>query len=316
MQDGKTSFTARLVSWARGVPMVTVTGRPPEALPGAASARARIPDPLAVDLIGSGLAASLRAFGRTPALAWAARFGSAGLVDHLHLRTAAIDRVVAEAVADGVRQIVLLGAGFDARAWRLEAMRGATVIEVDHPATQAAKRRQLQARAPLATNVVFAPVDFAKDSLADALDAAGHDPDLPTLWVWEGVTMYLPVEATLATVATLRARSAAASRLAVTYVTPRLLPLHASAAAATRRLFVAIGEPLLGAVTATQMRGRLGQHGFDVAQDGCNVDWARAQGGSARLAHLFRCERLAVAHAVPPHDRRGPAAPRQEDNLS
>lgn len=295
MQDGKTSFTARLVSWARGVPMVTAWGP----AVGARDGRRRTPDPLAVDLIGGGLAASLHAFDRTPGLAWAARFGSAGLVDHLHLRTAALDRVVADSVAAGVRQIVLLGAGFDARAWRLDGLQGATVIEVDHPATQAAKRRQLEARAPHAAQVVYAPVDFSKDSLADALATAGHDAAAPTLWLWEGVTMYLPAAATQATVTTLRARSAAGSRLAVTYVTPRLLPLHATAAAATRRLFASIGEPLLGAVTATDMRSRLAQQGFAVEEDGCNVDWARAHGGSARLAHLFRCERLAVASAVP-----------------
>ena len=80
----------------------------------------------------------------------------------------------------------MLGAGLDARAWRLAL--GVPFFEVDHPDTQ---RRKAQ-RAPTEGAPRYVAVDFATTRVADALEAAGHDATVPTAWVWEGVTMYLP----------------------------------------------------------------------------------------------------------------------------
>ncbi len=88
---------------------------------------------------------------------------------------------------------MILGAGFDARAIRLAALARCAVFEVDHPATQARKRRLLGTRAP--SNVRFVPTDFAKGRLEAAIAEHGYDATRRTVVVWEGVTNYLTADA-------------------------------------------------------------------------------------------------------------------------
>src|SRR5262245_57489514 len=95
------------------------------------------------------------------------------------LRTSTIDAAVRAAVASGTRQVVILGAGFDGRAWRMQELAGIRVFEVDHPATQAAKRSHLGTLPPTMANVEFVSVDFERESLDTALARAGHDPTRP-----------------------------------------------------------------------------------------------------------------------------------------
>jgi methyltransferase (TIGR00027 family) len=106
------------------------------------------------------------------------------------VRTRLIDDLVGEAMAGGARQVVLLGAGYDSRAYRIGSMAAARVFEVDHPATQATKQRLVDARvrADKRSHVSFVPVDLVRDSLAPALREAGFLAGEPVVVVWEGVT--------------------------------------------------------------------------------------------------------------------------------
>src|SRR5690606_11278337 len=107
------------------------------------------------------------------------------------LRTLAIDALVTEGMREGIEQCVILGAGLDARAYRLPALTGKKVYEVDHPATQRFKRsRSKRLPSPMA-ELVYVSVDFGREAIDDRLLQAGFDPSVPTLFVWEGVTMYL-----------------------------------------------------------------------------------------------------------------------------
>jgi methyltransferase (TIGR00027 family) len=108
------------------------------------------------------------------------------------VRTRHIDDLARQAVRDGARQVLLLGAGFDSRPYRLEELRDVAVFEVDHPSTQRAKRERLEARlGRLPDNVRFVPVDFEKDDLEAALRHAGFDTGAATVAIWEGVVSYL-----------------------------------------------------------------------------------------------------------------------------
>jgi methyltransferase (TIGR00027 family) len=121
------------------------------------------------------------------------------MADLMALRTAAIDLGVRDAIAAGATQLVILGAGYDGRAWRMRELAGVKVFEVDHPATQNDKRAHL-AKLPPATGIVtFVSIDFERESLGAALDRAGHDRSSPTCWIWEGVVMYLTRDAMRAT---------------------------------------------------------------------------------------------------------------------
>lgn len=113
------------------------------------------------------------------------------------VRAKFIDENVLGAAAAGLDELILLGAGLDSRPYRLaEQLRGVRVIEVDHPASQASKRarlRRLLGREP--EHVSFVAIDFTRDDLDAALAAAGHERSASTLFIWSGVSPYLPEEA-------------------------------------------------------------------------------------------------------------------------
>jgi methyltransferase (TIGR00027 family) len=139
-------------------------------------------------------------------------------------RTRLIDDALRDALAEGIAQVVILGAGFDSRAYRLRGIEQARVFEVDHPDTLAAKRERVrQVLGVLPDHVVFVAVDFNWESLAQAMDAAGLDRMVRTFFVWEGVTNYLTEEAVHATLRSVAAAGPAGSRLLFTYVHTGLL---------------------------------------------------------------------------------------------
>ena len=129
-------------------------------------------------------------------------------------RTIAIDDAVR---GHGAPQVVVLGAGLDARAWRMPDLAHATVFEVDHPASQRDKQRRLGDAEPTAAQVVPVAIDLEQDPLAPALEATGFDPTRETTWVWEGVVPYLTSDAVAQTVSRLAELSAPGSILIVNY---------------------------------------------------------------------------------------------------
>ncbi|HEY2450207.1 MAG TPA: class I SAM-dependent methyltransferase [Mycobacterium sp.] len=121
-------------------------------------------------------------------------------------------------------QIVLLGAGFDTRAYRLTALASARVFELDHPATQRAKRRVIERLGLSGDHVTHAPIDFERDDLHEVLTSAGFDSSSPIVFVWEGVTNYLSDHAVHDTLSTIRRLSATPdAALIATYVDIRAL---------------------------------------------------------------------------------------------
>ena len=202
-------------------------------------------------------------------------------------RTVTIDDAIRAARSP---QLVLLGAGLDGRAYRMPELAETRVFEVDHPDSQRDKRQRAESLTPLAREVRFVPVDFARDDLAVALAAAGHDPQSPTTWVWEGVVMYLErheIEATLRVVAQ---RSAAGSRLIIAYFSPA--PVLHLVGFFVRRL----GEPLKSVFTAESMRTLLEAHGFSQIVDRDLPSLARAISPSvARAAERLRHLRIVTA---------------------
>jgi len=138
-------------------------------------------------------------------------------------RTREIDDLTVEALSGGTKQVVLLGAGFDSRPYRLSGMERATVYEVDHPATSDRKREIVKrALKGVPANVRFVPMDFNRDNLDEKLNRAGFKPSLPTFIIWEGVSNYLSPEAVDSTLAWC-GRAAVAGRVAFTYIDKKVL---------------------------------------------------------------------------------------------
>lgn len=210
------------------------------------------------------------------------------MADMIALRTAAIDTAVRDAIAAGATQLVILGAGYDGRAWRMSELAGVRVFEVDHPATQGEKRTHLADLPPAIAKVSFVPIDFKHDSLDAVLERAGHDRSSPTCWIWEGVVMYLTRDVVRATLAAIAGRSAPGSTLIVNYHTQHRRILM-------RLMFRLIGEPQISAWTPEEMSADLRSAGFIVREDSGMDDWNRRfSQGKAKVERGFYM-RIAIA---------------------
>lgn len=191
----------------------------------------------------------------------ALRSSSFGMFDHLALRTRVIDDAVAQAVGSGVRQLVVLGAGLDSRAHRLPQLAETVVFEVDYPSTQRMKQRRAHRLAVLAKEVRYVACDFERVALADALVGARFDPSLPTTWIWEGVTMYLPAQAVEGSLDIMAQLSASGSRLIASYITP-VMGAHKWLNMVGLAILGAVAEPIRSSFSVELMAELLSRRGF------------------------------------------------------
>jgi len=158
------------------------------------------------------------------------------LADLLEQRTRWVDDVTLTAIGDGIGQIVLVAAGYDCRALRFRSP-GVRFTELDHPDTQADKVQILGELGADLTGITFVAADFLDTDVDAALAAAGHDAGSPTLFVVEGLLIYLPEDVIRSLLTALRRRAAPASRMAVSISRPR--------SAAFRARVASVGEQAL-----------------------------------------------------------------------
>ena len=153
----------------------------------------------------------------------------AGMANLLLIRTRFIDECLQRAVEKGAMQVVILGAGFDTRAYRFaDLLKNRLVIEVDFQTTQQVKKRRLEeASISIPANVRFAQIDFQRESLRDVLHAAGYQPSEKTFFIWEGVSMYLSENAVRETLRTTAGCSARGSSLVMDFASGAMLELLA-----------------------------------------------------------------------------------------
>jgi methyltransferase (TIGR00027 family) len=279
MHPDRPSTTAALVAFLRAAADVGVTTVPD------------FRDPVAARLLPQPFATLQRLIARAvrgrPWVRSALRLSTLGMGDMLPLRTLAIDDAVRAAAP--FDQLVILGAGLDGRAWRLDELSPTTVFEVDHPATQRYKRERVASLAPAAREVRFVAVDFLRDRLGDSLAAAGHDTARPTFWIWEGVVMYLSTEEVRATLREVGARSAPGSRIAATYLATR------SGRAAVSVLVRAFGEPIRNMLSPADVARLFDEIGFRVLSDVDTLEQASRSGAHPLANPLMRAERIVVA---------------------
>lgn len=111
-------------------------------------------------------------------------------------RTKYIDDLLQQTIRNGVKQVIILGAGFDTRTLRLDFLHSVPVIEIDHPDTAKLKIEKLEeALGQLPQNVSYFQIDFNKQSLEDLASEHNLNFNIPTTIIWEGVTNYLTQQA-------------------------------------------------------------------------------------------------------------------------
>ncbi|MDT7604302.1 MAG: hypothetical protein QOF61_2299 [Acidobacteriota bacterium] len=219
-----------------------------------------------------------------------------GIQLHYALRKRYLEDAARAALDEGIRQVVVFGAGFDTLALRLaESHAAAEFFELDHPATQAQKTRALKRRAAAAPrNLHFLPLDLACERPRAALlhSASGYRADAPTLFVAEGLTMYLSREEVETLFAFARAHAGARSLFAFTYMEPR----------ADGRVGFRASSPLVGAwlrwrgevfkwgARREELCRLLAAHNFEAQEIATTELLRRRYLAPARLAHLRLAE--------------------------
>ena len=143
-----------------------------------------------------------------------------GVYEYVIARTKYVDAAFERALVEGFDQILLFGAGFDTRALRFRSEAQHTrIFELEVPLTQQAKIQQYGKRnLSIPSNVVFVAIDFDKESLPDKLEQAGFDKGQKSLFILEGLLMYLEAESVQATFETMRDYAGAGSRVVFDYV--------------------------------------------------------------------------------------------------
>lgn len=290
MKEGQASRTAEYVALFRAIE---------SSLP---AKRRLFEDPFARQFLGPrfGLLASLC---RVPGVAelvsryidgrWAGARSSAVA------RTRLIDDTIEDALARGLDQLVILGAGFDARAYRLTGLSEVDVYEVDHPDTLAKKLGILtRASFDAPTRVRSVGIDFKSADLERVMDTAGYSRQARTFILWEGVTNYL-TEAAVDTTLRWCARAATGSQVLFTYVHRAVLDDPGSFAG-TETLFETLrdaGEEWTFGLDPAELADFLLQRGLELEQDiGSSEYRARYLPRVSRIMRGYEFYRVAIAH--------------------
>ena len=167
---------------------------------------------------------------------------------YLRGRTAFFDRVVVNALARDVTQVVSVGAGYDGRAWRY-AREGTQWWEVDQAETQADKRGRLARLGVDGGNVTFVAHDLRHDGLSAKLVGAGLQPDGPCLFLCEGIAIYIDASSLESALTELRTLATVGTRLALSFGTTPSSPQHGSHRARLQSAVAAWGEPAKNSIT-------------------------------------------------------------------
>jgi methyltransferase (TIGR00027 family) len=248
MQIGEPSRTARAAAFHRAAHQVLEHGR-------------IFADPLALRILGEDAdtvarEAELHPSGRKMRI-------------FIAVRTRFAEDALAAAFERGVRQLVVLGAGLDTYAYRGALRDRLRVFEVDHPATQAWKRQRLaEAAIPLPASLMFAPIDFERETLAEGLAAAGFDPAQPAFFTWLGVVPYLTEEAVWSTLGFIASLPNGA-HVVFDYgnppdsLSPEMRASHDRRAAHV----VELGEPWISHFESDKLRAQLLSLGFSEIED-------------------------------------------------
>ena len=189
-----------------------------------------------------------------------------GVNGYLVARARYIDDVLQATLDDGLDQLVILGAGYDSRAYRFEQLkRGVKVFEVDHPATQQEKMKKVKAiLGELPSSVTYAGIDFNTQTLEARLPELGYDERLKTLFILEGLLMYLSSAAVEGLLAFIRQHSGPGSQVIFDYIHSALLEgtVKHGEVSRMRRVRLVSGEGLTFSIPEGKVKEYLESKGF------------------------------------------------------
>jgi methyltransferase (TIGR00027 family) len=214
-------------------------------------------------------------------------------------RTRLIDDALGGTSRENIRQIAILGAGFDCRAYRLSGLKNTLVFEVDHPATLATKLARLRGVLPKIPDTVrFVGIDFNHQALPAVLTQAGFQSSQPAVFLWEGVTNYLTPEA-VDSVLRYVASCSPGTQIVFTYVHSGVLDgsAHFEGAARVLQDVARLNEPWTFGILPHQLAEFLTGRGLCLDRDLSARDYrSRYFGAAAPRMKGYDFYHVAIAH--------------------
>jgi methyltransferase (TIGR00027 family) len=218
------------------------------------------------------------------------------------LRSRYTEEALREAIARGVTQYVLIGAGLDSYALRIPAVaEHIRIFEIDHPATQAFKTQRIaECNIAVKDSVHFLPADLSQEALGTVLRNSPFDPGELTFFSLLGVTMYLSAEANRATMRAIAKCAAAGSELVFTYIDQEMFSPSVPAVPETftnmKDEVAAQGEPFISGFDPSSLQQNLASVGLSLEEDLSDLELiARYDPGDLNKLRSVKQSRIAKA---------------------
>jgi len=187
------------------------------------------------------------------------------------IRTKHFDNALLNALSQGVQQIVILGAGYDSRAYRFQdKLSNIRVFELDFPATQSVKKSIItRLYDDVPKNVKFVPIDFNTQSVREALYKSNFRPDIQTIFLWEGVSYYLSPQEVGNILSFVSNDCTASATILFDYATRSFVEGDHSTYGGIQvaEWLKQIGEPFLFGINYEETKDFLASYGLDVISD-------------------------------------------------
>jgi methyltransferase (TIGR00027 family) len=210
---------------------------------------------------------------------WLSKKLAPGFHEHLISRTKFIDELIEKSAVNGIEQYVILGAGYDSRAHRLELPSSLKIFEVDQPEVSDNKLAKLPKELPNSENVTYVNIDFSYQSLTAQLIDAGFDQKQSTIFTLEGVSQYITKEAVSSTIKELASLTKDANSIFFMSYVDELLDKNPEAcfgkgypspekkANLIKNLSAKVGEPWVSFYSYEEIESLLSQNGYSVEEN-------------------------------------------------
>lgn len=224
-----------------------------------------------------------------------------GLSSSIIARVRYFDDIVKESIGDGLQQLVILGAGYDTRSYRIEGLdEKVKVFEVDHPNTQNFKKEKIiEIFRSLPDHVTYVPIDFETQKLGQMLFENGYNESLKTLFIMEGLIMYIPPEAVDETLNFIVNKSGKDSQIIFDYYPESVVDGTTALAVGQniRNFLIQMGEPLQFGIKEGTIGKFLSSYGFSKINDVTSKDYKKAY-FNGKNKNRDVCDILYFAQAV------------------
>ena len=245
--------------------------------------------------------------------AWLSEKLAPGFHEHLIARTKFIDELIQKRAVNGTEQYVILGAGYDSRAHRLELPSSLKIFEVDQPEVSDNKLAKLPKELPNSDNVTYVNIDFSYQSLTEQLIGAGFDQKKSTIFTLEGVSQYITKEAVSSTIKELASLTRDTNSIFFMSYVDELLDKNPEAcfgegypnpvkkASLIKGLSAKVGEPWISFYNGAEIEDLLAQNGYSIEEsvtlEDLNSLYFSPVGRTLNENQIFKLEHFVVAES-------------------